>query len=62
MSAEAYSQADEANRADIRPVTSEDYNVSTIQLPPNLQTGLPICVSADGKGNIFLLRRQTDTP
>jgi DNA-binding beta-propeller fold protein YncE len=62
MAAMAYSQADEANRADIRPVTTKDYDVSTIQVPPNLQSGLPICISADGKGNIFLLRRQTDTP
>ena len=64
MAAMAYSQVDEANRADILPVTTTDYTVSEpwFQLPPNLQSGLPISISADGKGNIFLLRRQTDTP
>ena len=64
MAAMASSQADDPNKADILPVTSKDYIVSEpwFKLPPNLQLGLPISISADGKGNIFLLRRQTDTP
>ncbi len=64
MAAMVYSQVSDANRVNILPVTTMDYNVSApwFQLPPNLQSGLPISVSADGKGNIFLLRRLTDTP
>jgi DNA-binding beta-propeller fold protein YncE len=58
----AYSQVEETNRATILPATSKDYSVSTIQVPADLPSGLPICISADGKGNIFLLRRLTDTP
>ena len=64
IAAMAYSQVDDPNQAIILPVTTRDYNVNApwFQLPPNLQSGLPISISADGKGNIFLLRRQTDTP
>ena len=64
MAAMVYSQVSDTNRTNILPVTTMDYNVSapSFQLPPNLQSGLPISVSADGKGNIFLLRRLTDTP
>src|ERR1051326_8901073 len=64
MAAMSSSQADDPNKADILPVTTKDYIVSEpwFKLPPNLQSGLPISISADGKGNIFLLGRQTDTP
>ncbi len=46
------------------PITTTEYNVSStwVQLPAGMELGQPLAVAADGKGNIFYIRRRAEPP
>ena len=50
--------------APLPPITNTDYDISStwFQLPAGMELGQPLAVAADGKGNLFLLRRRADPP
>src|SRR4051794_8732552 len=50
--------------APLPPITNTDYEISStwFQLPAGMELGQPLAVAADGKGNLFLLRRRADPP
>jgi DNA-binding beta-propeller fold protein YncE len=60
-------QANAAGRgapAPLPAITTTEYDVSStwFTLPPNMELGQPLAVAADGKGNLYLLRRRAEPP